>query len=67
MIICFVHFFRFVNMLVQHFGNLSVSMVTNNRDSDYPLLVVVSKSKSAAEICLVLQGKFIGYEIFCKL
>uniref|UniRef100_T2M3U7 FAS-associated factor 1 n=1 Tax=Hydra vulgaris TaxID=6087 RepID=T2M3U7_HYDVU len=47
---------KFVNMMVQHFGGMSVSAVTNYEESDYPLLVVVSKSKSAAEICLVLQA-----------
>jgi len=44
-------------MLVQHFGNSSASTVSKYRDSDYPLLLIVMKSKAGLEVCSILQGK----------
>jgi len=65
---------RFVNMLVLHFGNSAASTVSKYRDSDYPLLLIVMKSKAGLEVCSILQANasldevmmslINGYEVF---
>lgn len=65
---------RFVNLLVQHFGNAAANTVSKYRNSEYPLLLIVMKSKGGLEVCSVLQanasvdevmmGLINGYEVF---
>lgn len=65
---------RFVNLLVQHFGNMAANTVSKFRDQEYPLLLIVMKSKAGVEVCSVLQantsldelmmGLINGYEVF---
>merc|ERR1712013_472617 len=62
------------NMLVQHFGNTAANTVSKFRDGEYPLLLIVMKSKSGLEVCSVLQANtsldelmmslINGYEVF---
>jgi len=65
---------RFVNMLVVHFGNSAANTVSKYRDADYPLLLIVMKSKAGLEVCSILQANasldevmmslIQGYEVF---
>ena len=57
----FSPFYRFVNMLVIHFGNSAASTVSKYRDADYPLLLIVMKSKAGLEVCSILQGMDISF------
>lgn len=43
-------------MLVLHFGNTAAGTVSKYRDGDYPLLLIVMKSKGGLEVCSILQG-----------
>lgn len=65
---------RFVNMLVQHFGNTAANTISKFRDGQYPLLLIVMKSKAGLEVCSVLEANtsldelmmalINGYEVF---
>ena len=43
-------------MATQHFGSVAASTVRGFRSDQFPLMLVVMKTRSAMEVCSVLQG-----------
>ena len=55
----FLLFFRLVRMCTQHFGSVAANTVKTFNVDQLPLLLIITRNRSANEVANVIHGKYL--------